>query len=150
MTQLHRIVWLPLVVFACGGAGEAGVYDATFSAVSTFSRPAWPATSYADTGVITVSDTGTGIELEWQVGSNPPSGVIAFEPAAGGWRATGGSAWMGTLTNGSVQTSWCDVCGLRFEGDRLVQDQQGHFEGTTPLGEAYAGTYSGTWTGTRR
>jgi hypothetical protein len=133
-------------------AAYVGTYAATFSATSTFSSPAGtPPASYTDSATITVTAKGSdGILMAWRVGSNPPSGTIEFKlDGSGQASGTGGTPWMGRLTNGAQQTSWCDVCSASVSGDKLTQSQQGHFEGVTANGIPYAGTYVGTWSGTR-
>jgi hypothetical protein len=144
---------------AGGSGGEAaapsaafvGTYNATFSGVSTFSSPpGTPAMAYTDAGMITVTakDADT-IVMAWKVGANPPSGTIEFQLSGTSGSGTGGSPWMGRLSNGAQQTSWCDVCGAAMVGDKLTQTQEGHFEGVTATGVPYAGTYTGSWIGTR-
>jgi hypothetical protein len=139
------------------GAGPSaafvGTYAATFNATSTFSSPpGLPPAGYTDNGIITVTakDADT-ILMAWRVGNNPPSGTIEFQVSGGAGNAsgTGGTPWMGKLSNGNQQTSWCDVCGASVTGDKLTQTQQGHFQGVTATGLPYAGTYVGTWSGTR-
>jgi hypothetical protein len=132
-------------------AAFVGTYAATFDAVSTFSSPPGvPPAGYSESGSITVTASGPdSITLAWRVGNNPPSGSIEFKLGGGSGSATGGTPWMGRLDNGSQQTSWCDVCGVSMMGDKLTQTQQGHFQGVTATGVPYAGTYDGTWTGTR-
>jgi hypothetical protein len=137
---------------ATGSAAFVGTYAATFSATSTFtSPPGTPPASYTDTATITVTAKGPDtILMAWTVGNNPPSGTIEFKMSGTGTASgTGGTPWMGRLTNGAQQTSWCDVCGASIAGDKLTQTQQGHFEGITAQGVPYAGTYAGTWSGTR-
>jgi hypothetical protein len=139
-----------------GGASDpsaafVGTYAATFSATSTFSSPpGLPPMGYTDTGTITVTakDAET-ILMAWRVGNNAPSGTIEFKVTGGSGSGTGGTPWMGRLSNGNTQTSWCDVCGASIMGGKLTQTQQGHFEGITPTGIPYAGTYVGAWSGTR-
>jgi hypothetical protein len=163
---MTRVALLALALVGCasgteppgGGPGAAsaafvGTYAATFTATSTFSSPpGLPPAGYADNGVITVTakDADT-ILMAWRVGNNPPSGTIEFKVSGGGVSAsgTGGTPWMGRLTNGARQTSWCDVCGASLAGEKLTQTQQGHFEGITATGVPYAGTYVGAWSGTR-
>jgi hypothetical protein len=146
---------------APGGGGGAtapsaayvGTYQASFSAISTFSSPpGTPAASYTDSGTITVTAKGPdAILMAWKVDSNAPSGTIEFQLTGtqGIASGTGGTPWMGRLTNGAQQTTWCDVCGAALEGNKLTQTQQGHFQGITTAGVPYAGTYQGSWTGTR-
>jgi hypothetical protein len=134
-------------------AAFVGTFAATFSGQSTFtSPPGTPPASYDDSGVITVTAKGPDtIVMVWKVGANPPSGTIEFklEGASGSASGTGGMPWMGRLANGAQQTSWCDVCGAAVHDGELTQTQQGHFEGVTATGVPYAGTYAGTWSGTR-
>jgi hypothetical protein len=89
--------------------------------------------------------------MAWKVGDNPLSGTIEFkvDGAPASATGTGGTPWMGRLSNGALQTSWCDVCGASIAGDKLTQTQQGHFEGIASNGYPYSGTYVGTWTGVR-
>jgi hypothetical protein len=155
-----------MVLAGCGGGNDGtpgagvgpsaayvGTFAATFDAVSSFSSPAGiPPMSYTDTGTITVTAKGADtILMAWKVGNNPPSGTIEFkvDGPSGNASGTGGTPWMGTLSNGARQTSWCDVCGASIDGDKLTQSQQGHFEGVTATGIPYSGTYAGSWTGTR-
>jgi hypothetical protein len=172
----NTLVMVALALFGCGSEAEmlpgggggsggtggasgpapsaafVGVYQATFNAMSTFTAPpGTPAASYTDTATITVTaKSADTILMVWQVGNNPSSGTIEFKVSgAGSANGVGGTPWMGRLSNGAQQTSWCDVCGASIAGDKLTQTQQGHFEGVAANGVPYAGNYSGTWTGTR-
>src|SRR5205814_5807591 len=95
---------------AVKSAAFVGTYAATFDATSTFSSPpGTPPMSYSDTGIITVTakDADT-ILMAWKVGSNAPSGTIEFTVAGapGSANGSGGTAWMGRLSNGAQQSTW--------------------------------------------
>lgn len=148
---------LGVLAGACGssGTGWSGTYDAAYTGTGTVGG-AGPV-SYTDTGVINVTDQPDGqILMAWQVGGNAPSGTILFRvdgasaATAGSGVGTDGSCFSGTLANGNLQTTCCEVCSATLNGVTLTQAQQGRFNGTTPQGVAYSGTYSGTWTGKRR
>ncbi len=132
-----------------------GEYEATWSASATITSAAGAfAQSYADTALITVSaEDDREILMAWTVGNNLPSGTIRFavtgNVATATGIGTGGSCWTGSLTNGNQQTTCATFATAQLDGDRLVQHQTGQIRGITPGGLDYAGTYEGTWTGTR-
>ena len=135
-------------------AGFAGTYQATWSSTATFDTPAGlPAASYTDTGVITVTAQGANeIAMVFKVGSNPTSGSLTFvvngDSATATAIATGGTCFMGTLTNGAQQTTCATQATAHLDGDQLTQAQSGKVTGVN-AGVSYSGTYQGTWTGTR-
>ena len=149
----------------CGGADPtdtssasnafAGRFQATWSSVATITSP--PGVSpqdYTDTAVIDVTAFGDrDVEMKWQVGANAPSGTITFEvngdSAIATGIGTGGTCWMGRLTNGALQTTCATSADAEIQGDELVQHQTGTISGVTPDNVAYTGTYEGTWRGTR-
>ena len=113
-----------------------------------------PPQGYTDTAVITVTaEDDHDILMAWQVGANAPSGTITFAvegtSATASGSGTGGSCWMGRLTNGNQQTTCATSATAEIAGDVLTQNQTGTIQGTTPSGVAYTGTYTGSWTGTR-
>jgi hypothetical protein len=52
--------------------------------------------------------------------------------------------------NGNTQTNCCTDCTVSFSGGTMTQPNTGHYTGVTPAGVPYAGTYTGTWVGTRQ
>jgi hypothetical protein len=136
-------------------AAFAGQYQATWSSTATIaSPPGLQPQSYTDTAVITVTASdASNITMAWQVGANAPSGTITFAvqgtSATATGLGTGGTCWMGTLTNGNEQTTCATTATAELVGDQLSQRQTGTINGTTPEGVPYAGTYEGIWTGTR-
>jgi hypothetical protein len=136
-------------------AAFAGQYQATWSSTATITSPEGiPPQSYTDTATIDVTAIDDGdIGMAWQVGANAPSGTITFAvqgtSAAATALGTGGTCWMGTLTNGNQQTTCATSATAAIVGDQLSQRQTGTIAGTTPEGVAYTGTYEGIWTGTR-
>ncbi|HSY23625.1 MAG TPA: hypothetical protein VK841_15970, partial [Polyangiaceae bacterium] len=60
----------------------------------------------------------------------------------------GGSCFTG-IVNGNTQTNCCTDCTVSFTANGFTQPNSGTYTGTTPEGVAYAGTYTGVWTGTR-
>jgi hypothetical protein len=156
--MIRRLPILLALTAGCGGpngAEYAGTYAATFAANYTNTTPTPSSGSYTDSATVTATDEPNGeINLVWQVGTNPPSGTIVFmlDGANGNAVAgsgTGGSCFMGHLTNGNTQTTCCDHCTIVFTAHGFTQDQSGHYSGVTPGGVAYSGTYTGAWTGTR-
>jgi hypothetical protein len=158
--------WLcALVLAGCGGApganpssaaaAFAGTYHATWQSIAYItSPPGVPPQPYSDTAVITVTaEDDHDILMAWQVGSNAPSGTIAFAVAGKSAMAaamgTGGTCWMGHLTNGNQQTTCATSADATIDGATLTQSQTGTVDGVTPQGVHYAGTYQGAWTGTR-
>jgi hypothetical protein len=104
--------------------------------------------------VITVTAPDSNdILMAWQVGSNAPSGTIAFavngDSATATGIGTGGTCWMGQLTNGNLQTSCALTATAAIMGDTLTQHQTGTAKGVTPAGVPYTAIYDGTWTGMR-
>jgi hypothetical protein len=149
-----------------GSPDFAGTYSATFSGTFQNTSPntlSGPSSSVATITVTNVS--ATVIELSWQVAPNPPSGTAFFlmsgssgtltdagAPAVSadaGGTAVGGSCFTG-LVNGNTQTNCCTDCTVSFSGNTLTQPNAGDYNGTTPQGIAYTGTYTGTWVGTRQ
>jgi hypothetical protein len=141
---------------ACGGPNYAGTYAATYMGTFQNTTPNNLSGTYDDAATVTaVSLNASQLELRWQVGSNPPSGTIVFDLTGSTGTAvagtgTSGKCFMGTLTNGNVQTSCCTQCTVTFTANGFTQAQQGTYSGTTPQSIAYTGTYSGTWSGTRQ
>ena len=159
MKKNSLIVALVLAAAGCDPPGTkpssfAGVYAANFSGTFTNTIPDNATGTYTDTATVTVTDRpNRQIELRWQVGSNPPSGILIF--ALTGSTGTGvrdadasSNCITGTLPNGNNQTSCCEQCSITFSGKTFTQQQSGFYSGTTPENVSYTGSYNGTWTGT--
>jgi hypothetical protein len=132
-------------------AAFEGTYPATWSGVATVNGEAVTGTL---TGVITVTALDDDdILMAWQVEGNAPSGTITFAVAGNQATAmgtgTGGSCWVGTLSNGDRQTNCGTTATAQMNGDTLIQSQTGTLTGVTPDNVQYAGTYEGSWTGVR-
>jgi hypothetical protein len=136
-------------------AAFVGTFQATWVSTATITSPVGiPAQSYTDTAVITVTARDSNdILMAWQVGSNAPSGTIVFavngDSATATGIGTGGTCWMGQLTNGNQQTSCALTATAAIMGDTLTQHQTGTAKGVTPAGVPYTAIYEGTWTGLR-
>jgi hypothetical protein len=134
----------------------AGVYSATYSGTYVVSSPAGQpngdATSAATITIKELSDTE--VRASWQVPPNPTSGTIDFalkgSKGTATGKQTGGTCFTGTIGNGNTQTNCCTKCTITFSEDGFVQPNAGTFTGVTPAGDAYSGTYSGTWIGTKQ
>jgi hypothetical protein len=135
-------------------SGFAGVYNATFTGTYVISSPAGqPGGSDMDTATITVTQPSADeVDLSWQVPPNPPSGMADFTLTGdtGTVKATGGMCFTGKISNGDTQTNCCTACSITFSGNTFVQPNAGTFTGTTVAGDAYAGTYTGQWNGTKQ
>jgi hypothetical protein len=132
----------------------AGVYNARYAGTYVVTSPAGlPGGSNTDTGTVTITAlSADAVHAVWQIPPNPPSGAADFtlNGAQGTAEASGGMCFNGKLTNGDTQTNCCTACSISFSGNTFVQPNAGTFTGTTALGVAYAGTYSGQWTGTKQ
>ena len=132
-------------------AAFEGTYPATWSGVANVDGETVTGTT---TGVITVTALDDNdILMAWQVQGNAPSGTITFAVAGNQATAigdaTGGSCWVGTLSNGDRQTNCGTTATAQMNGDTLIQSQTGTLTGVTPDNVQYAGTYEGAWTGVR-
>jgi hypothetical protein len=133
----------------------AGVYSATYTGSYTATSLSGTANgTNTATATITVTDLGGGqIKAVWQLGSNPPSGVIDFAMSGEDGMAvgapTGGECFKGVLDNGNTQTNCCTACSIAFSGSTFTQPNTGTMTGVTPQGESYSGTYSGQWVAER-
>jgi hypothetical protein len=141
---------------ATSAASYAGVYNATYSGTYVVTSPAnQPGGSNTDMATITITELSSGqLQAVWQIAPNPPSGTVDFALNGNTGTAvgaeTGGMCFTGKLGNGDTQTNCCTACSITFMGTTFVQPNAGNFTGTTAAGTAYAGTYSGQWTGTKQ
>jgi hypothetical protein len=145
---------------AAGNAGFAGVYNATFTGNFQNTSPNTDSGTTTSTATITVTNvTASEVELSWQVSPNPPSGSAVFQmtgstgtldDSSTSVADAGENACFTGDVSGNTQTNCCTACTVSFSGNTFSQPNSGHYVGTTPEGVAYAGTYSGTWTGTRQ
>jgi hypothetical protein len=149
------VAWL---VAACGPSstpsGWAGVYDATFSAEATYSLPEETAPgTLSDFGVLTVTDEGEGtIRMVFAIRDLPRVEQVLLG-LSGDLRqgtASGTHCFVAQQMDGSTRTTCCEQCTATLDGQTLTQRQVGRFHTVTTDGTNYAGTYVGTWTGSRR
>jgi hypothetical protein len=147
---------------SCGSSSNgstsdfAGTYNATYSGTYVVNSPAGtPGGSSTSSGTITVTNLPNGqIGITFTIPPNPASGVIDFDLSGSSGMAvgpaTGGQCFAGDV-NGNTQTNCCSQCSITFSGNgTFTQPNAGTFTGVTPDGATYAGTYSGTWVGTKQ
>jgi hypothetical protein len=154
-----------ILALSCGGssgsngaggsvAAYIGVYNATYSGTyAVTSPPGLAGGTSTDSGTMTLTELSSGeLQVSWDIPPNPPSGIANFNLTGNTGTATGsgGMCFTGKLGNGDTQTNCCTACSITFTGtDSFTQPNAGTFTGTTLAGVAYAGTYSGVWTGTK-
>jgi hypothetical protein len=156
-----------LLALGCGGSPNgskststttpdfAGVYNATYVGTYVVTSPLDIAGGSAtSTATMTITDLSSDeIQVDWTIPPNPPSGQADFDLTGntGTDTGTGGMCFTGKLGNGDTQTNCCTTCSITFTtAGRFVQPNAGKFTGITAGGVAYAGTYSGTWTGSKQ